>query len=193
MSAGPNVVPNFRALALQGIQLPAAARDPRYHGTMSLRDDAGNYFMELQDRIAESLSRIDGQSFREDLWQRKGGGGGRTRVLENGHVFEKGGVNFSRVYGNLSEEFADEIPLGEGTDFFATGLSLVIHPRNPMIPIVHANFRYLEKGDAAWFGGGADLTPCYPDPADCTHFHQTLEKGMRRPRCRLLSTFQEVV
>ena len=160
---------------------------------MSLRDDAGNYFMELQDRIAESLSRIDGQSFREDLWQRKGGGGGRTRVLENGHVFEKGGVNFSRVYGNLSEEFADEIPLGEGTDFFATGLSLVIHPRNPMIPIVHANFRYLEKGDAAWFGGGADLTPCYPDPGRLHALPPDIEKGMRRPRCRLLSTFQEVV
>ncbi len=133
--------------------------------------------MELQDRITETLSRIDGQPFREDLWERDGGGGGRTRVLEEGQVFEKGGVSFSRVHGNLPEEFADEIPLGEGTEFFAAGLSLVIHPRNPRVPIVHANFRYLEKGDAAWFGGGTDLTPCYPDPADCKHFHETLKSA----------------
>ena len=144
---------------------------------MLIRDAAADYFMELQDRITENLSTIDGQAFREDVWERDGGGGGRTRVLEEGLVFEKGGVNFSRVHGNLPEEFADEIPLGEGTEFFAAGLSLVIHPRNPMVPIVHANFRYLEKGDASWFGGGADLTPSYPDAADCTHFHQTLKSA----------------
>ena len=147
---------------------------------MSLRDDAPNYFMALQDRITETLSEIDGQPFREDLWEREGGGGGRTRVLEGGDVFEKGGVNFSRVHGSLPEEFADEIPLGEGTDFFAAGLSLVIHPRNPMVPITHANFRYLEKGDAAWFGGGADLTPCYPNPEDCAHFHETLKSACEK-------------
>ncbi len=144
---------------------------------MSLRDDAADYFRQLQDRITETLSGIDGQHFREDLWDREGGGGGRTRILEEGRVFEKGGVNFSRVHGNLPEEFADEIPLGSGTNFFATGVSVVMHPRNPMVPIVHANFRYLEKGDAAWFGGGADLTPCYPNAEDCTHFHRTLKSA----------------
>jgi coproporphyrinogen III oxidase len=96
-------------------------------------------------------------------------------VIEGGAVFEKGGVNFSHVHGNLPEEFAHEIPLGTGTEFFATGVSLVLHPRNPMVPIVHMNFRYLEKGEAAWFGGGADLTPIYPYAEDVVHFHQTLK------------------
>ena len=142
---------------------------------MSLRTDASAYFMELQDRITDSLSELDGHTFTEDVWERDGGGGGRTRVLEGGEIFEKGGVNFSRVYGTLPEEFADEIPLGDGNEFFAAGISLVIHPRNPMVPITHANFRYLEKGQAAWFGGGADLTPSYPEAEDCVHFHRTLK------------------
>ena len=147
----------------------------RYDFKMAMRDEAEAYFKSLQDRITESLSALEGEPFREDLWDREGGGGGRTRVIENGSIIEKGGVNFSRVYGNLPEEFADQIPMGSGTEFFATGISLVIHPRNPKAPIVHANFRYLEKGDARWFGGGADLTPCYPYAEDATHFHQTLK------------------
>ncbi len=149
----------------------------RYHLEMELRDHAADYFMSLQDQITDALSATDGQPFREDLWERQGGGGGRTRVLEGGSVFEKGGVNFSRVHGNLPEEFADEIPLGSGTDCFATGISLVIHPRNPYVPIVHANFRYLEKGDVAWFGGGADLTPCYPREEDAHSFHRTFKEA----------------
>ena len=142
---------------------------------MALRDEARDYFKDLQDRITEALSELDGTAFREDLWDREGGGGGRTRVLEGGNVFEKGGVNFSDVHGELPEEFADEIPVGSGTEFFATGLSLVIHPFNPKVPIVHANFRYLEKGDGSWFGGGTDLTPCYPYADDGAHFHGTLK------------------
>ena len=142
---------------------------------MSMRDEAASYFEALQDRITSALSGIDGLPFREDLWEREGGGGGRTRVIEGGDVFEKGGVNFSRVHGKLPEEFADEIPLGSGREFFATGISLVVHPRNPNVPIAHMNFRYLEKGDAAWFGGGADLTPIYPYPEDAAHFHRTLK------------------
>jgi coproporphyrinogen III oxidase len=141
---------------------------------MSLREDAADYFLGLQDRITEALAGIDGRAFREDGWEREGGGGGRTRVIENGNVFEKGGVNFSRVHGALPEEFAGEIPLGVGTEFFATGISLVLHPRSPRVPIVHMNLRYLEKGDAQWFGGGADLTPIYPVPEDVVHFHRTL-------------------
>jgi coproporphyrinogen III oxidase len=98
-------------------------------------------------------------------------------VLEEGLVFEKAGVNFSAVHGNLPEQFASKIPLGTGTEFFATGISLVFHPRSPMVPAVHANFRYFEKGDAAWFGGGTDLTPCYPYPEDAAHFHRTLKQA----------------
>jgi coproporphyrinogen III oxidase len=146
-------------------------------GPMELRDAAAQFFMTLQDRITDALTEVDPVGFREDLWERKGGGGGRTRVIENGNVFEKGGVNFSNVHGDLPEEFASEIPMGTGTRFFATGISLVLHPRNPFAPITHANFRYLEKGDAAWFGGGADLTPIYPYPEDAVHFHRTLKEA----------------
>jgi coproporphyrinogen III oxidase len=123
---------------------------------------------------------MDGTAFREDLWSREGGGGGRTRVLEGGALFEKAGVNFSEVAGNLPEEFAAKIPRGTGTAFFATGVSLVLHPENPMAPTVHANFRYLEKGDAAWFGGGMDLTPYYPRLEDAQHFHRTIKAACDR-------------
>src|SRR5580658_8705412 len=127
---------------------------------MTWREQTQEYFKTLQDRISQAIEELDGHQFREDNWSRAGGGGGRTRVLEEGAVFEKAGVNFSCVQGNLPAEFAEKIPRGSGTAFFATGISLVFHPRSPMVPAVHANFRYLEKGDAAWFGGGMDLTPC---------------------------------
>jgi coproporphyrinogen III oxidase len=133
---------------------------------------AAAFFQDLQDRITAALEEIDGRSrFREDSWQRPGGGGGRTRVLADGGVFEKGGVNFSEVRGEMSEDFARQVP-GEGRHFTATGLSLVLHPRSPMVPTVHANFRYLTKGDKWWFGGGADLTPYYPHREDVIHFHR---------------------
>ena len=147
---------------------------------MTLRAAATEYFRTLQESITEALSGVDGTGFREDSWERDGGGGGRTRIVENGAIFEKGGVNFSEVHGNLPEELAGEIPRGSGTEFFATGISLVIHPRSPRVPIVHANFRYLEKGDAQWFGGGADLTPSYPYDQDCVHFHRTLKDACDR-------------
>jgi coproporphyrinogen III oxidase len=131
------------------------------------------YFRDLQDRICAGLTQADGKAtFREDAWQRPGGGGGRTRVLIDGGVFEKAGVNFSEVFGQMTPEFAKQIP-GEGLDFSATGVSLVLHPRNPKVPTVHANFRYLIKGDKSWFGGGADLTPYYGYREDVIHFHKT--------------------
>jgi coproporphyrinogen III oxidase len=139
-----------------------------------------SYFKNLQDRISNAVEQFDGTRFREDAWSREGGGGGRTRILENGAVFEKAGVNFSSVHGNLPEAFAAKIPMGSGTEFFATGVSLVFHPQNPMVPAVHANFRYLEKGDAAWFGGGLDLTPCYPYAEDAQHFHGTIKAACDR-------------
>jgi coproporphyrinogen III oxidase len=146
----------------------------------SWRGKTESYFKQLQDGITRAVEDLDGNAFREDAWEREGGGGGRTRVLEQGAVFEKAGVNFSSVYGNLPEEFAAKIPIGSGTEFFATGISLVFHPRSPMVPAVHANFRYLEKGDAQWFGGGTDLTPCYPYAEDAVHFHRTLKRSCDR-------------
>ncbi len=144
-----------------------------------LKQQAPKFFSSLQDTICQGLEACDGQArFREDLWHREGGGGGRTRVMENGAIFEKAGVNFSAVEGTLPEEFAKKLGGGgAGREFFATGVSLVLHPHNPYIPTVHANFRFLEKGGGAWFGGGADLTPIYPFREDVVHFHSTLKQA----------------
>ena len=147
----------------------------------ALRDRARDFFAALQDKICASIERIDGKAtFREDLWQREGGGGGRTRVIEEGALFEKAGVNFSEVHGQLDESFANRLPIGEGTQFVACGISLVLHPLNPFVPTVHANFRYLERGSSGWFGGGTDLTPYYPYVEDAVHFHQTLKQACDR-------------
>lgn len=133
-------------------------------------------FQHLQDQVCAALEMLDGRaSFREDTWQRGGGGGGRTRILTNGAVFEKAGVNFSEVWGEMAQEFAAQIP-GDGPGFTATGISLVLHPRSPLVPTVHANFRYLTKGTKWWFGGGADLTPYYPFREDVIHFHRVWKR-----------------
>jgi len=140
------------------------------------------YFQQLQDQVCAAVEKVDGRAlFREDAWQRAEGGGGRTRVLTDGAVFEKAGVNFSEVWGELAPEFAAQIP-GEGRGFTATGISLVLHPRSPLIPTVHANFRYLTKGTKWWFGGGADLTPYYPYREDVIHFHRTWREVCHRHR-----------
>jgi coproporphyrinogen III oxidase len=137
------------------------------------------YIQNLQDQICKGLEDVDGTTkFREDLWERPEGGGGRTRVIENGAVFEKGGVNISAVHGKLPEAMQKMFNVGEA-DFFACGLSLVLHPKNPMVPTVHANWRYFEMYDdngnviQQWFGGGQDLTPYYLFEEDAIHFHQT--------------------
>ena len=141
-----------------------------------MKSNAQEFFAYLQDKICGAIEEADGGArFMEDNWRREGGGGGRTRVMEEGALFEKAGVNFSAVEGVLPEEFARKIELGEGREFFATGVSLVLHPRNPYVPTVHANFRYLEKGDASWFGGGSDLTPYYPFREDARHFHSAFK------------------
>ena len=135
---------------------------------------AGDFFRQLQLEICSALEALDGSAaFAEDAWERDGGGGGRTRVMTGGAVFEKAGVNWSSVMGVLPEDFAEHLPAG-GREFRATGVSLVLHPKSPMVPTTHANFRYLEKGDKAWFGGGADLTPYYLVRDDAVHFHRTL-------------------
>ncbi len=153
-----------------------------------LKNRASQFVAALQDKICAALEDVDGTKFREDLWQREGGGGGRTRVMEGGGVFEKAGVNWSAVHGELPEILAQQMAaqltskLGKteagviaGREFFATGVSLVLHPHNPYVPTVHANFRYFEQGDLQWFGGGADITPYYSAREDITHFHRTLK------------------
>ncbi|MHC4957867.1 MAG: oxygen-dependent coproporphyrinogen oxidase [Planctomycetota bacterium] len=142
------------------------------------RDDVAAFMRELQDGICAGLEGIETARFHEDNWSRDGGGGGRTRVLRDGSVIEKGGVNFSEVHGEFSEDFAKQVP-GSGTAFFATGVSLVLHPENPHVPTVHANFRYIEHGDKSWFGGGADLTPYYFVEEDKRHFHGVWEEVCR--------------
>jgi coproporphyrinogen III oxidase len=145
-----------------------------------LTQRAASYFRDLQDRICAELEKLDGAArFREDAWDRAGGGGGRTRVLDGGNLFEKAGVNFSEVFGEVPAAMAAQVK-GEGDRFHATGTSLVLHPRNPHVPIVHANFRFLRRGAAAWFGGGADLTPAYPRTEDVVHFHRTLKEACDR-------------
>src|SRR5271165_5262562 len=145
-----------------------------------MRRRSTDYFRTLQDRICAALEALDGPGrFLEDVWQREGGGGGRTRVLVDGGIFEKAGVNFSDVFGQFAPDFAQHIP-GEGSDFTACGLSLVLHPRNPFVPTVHANLRFLTKGQRQWFGGGADLTPYYPYREDVIHFHRVLRDACMR-------------
>lgn len=144
-----------------------------------MKDKFYAYIQQLQDSITARLEAVDGKAkFREDLWERPEGGGGRTRVIENGNVFEKGGVNISAVHGPLPKAMQAYFNVGD-VDFFACGLSLVIHPKNPFVPTVHANWRYFEMYDKegnvvdSWFGGGQDLTPYYLFDEDAVHFHQT--------------------
>ena len=137
-----------------------------------------------QDEICEAFAEVDGEAFRTDEWEREGGGGGRSRVLQDGNVFEKAGVNVSVVEGELSEQAARQMGGGthiEDLSFWAAGISLVMHPHNPMAPTFHANYRYFERGEGDeegswWFGGGADLTPAYLFEEDARHFHTTLRE-----------------
>jgi coproporphyrinogen III oxidase len=138
----------------------------------------------LQEEICGALERIDGRArFGTDTWQRTAGGGGTSRILQDGCAFEKAGVNVAEVHGTLSAEDlrvalgGDAVPGQQQAGFYATGLSLVVHPRNPMVPTAHANYRYfeLQRSGAAeswWFGGGADLTPSYLFDEDAAHFHR---------------------
>ncbi len=143
-----------------------------------------SYIRQLQDTICHALEQVDGKGgFVEDKWEREGGGGGRTRVIANGNVFEKGGVNTSVVHGKVTDAMRNQLKI-DGDTWFACGLSLVIHPLNPFVPTTHANWRYFELYDAngniidRWFGGGADLTPYYLFEEDARHFHHTLHNAI---------------
>ncbi len=142
-----------------------------------------SYILNLQDEITSTLASLDGKAqFQEDNWKRPEGGGGRTRVIENGNIFEKGGVNTSQVHGELPEAMQKYFGV-EDANFFACGLSLVLHPKSPMVPTVHANWRYFEMynkdGEVVdqWFGGGQDLTPYYLFDEDAIHFHTVCKKA----------------
>jgi coproporphyrinogen III oxidase len=143
------------------------------------KEDWISYIHQLQDDICTALETADGKAtFFEDKWERAGGGGGRTRVIANGNVFEKGGVNTSVVFGEVTEPMRKQLNIA-GDKWFACGLSLVLHPVNPFVPTVHCNYRMFELYDAddvltsRWFGGGTDLTPYYLIEEDAVHFHQT--------------------
>lgn len=139
------------------------------------KKDITDFFKSLQDDICRQLEGADGiGKFQQDLWEREGGGGGRSRVIE-GQYIEKGGVNFSAVHGNLPEKISSALKITAG-DFFATGVSIVLHPRNPHVPIIHMNVRYFEMSNGNWwFGGGIDVTPHYVVKEDAQFFHQYLK------------------
>jgi coproporphyrinogen III oxidase len=134
-------------------------------------------FRALQVRICAALSAEDGKAFRTDPWERPEGGGGIARVIEGGGVFEKAAVMFSAITGKDLPAFVlrENPAVAPGTPYFASGVSLICHPRNPHVPTVHFNVRYFEAGPVYWFGGGMDLTPYYPVREDCIHFHRAIK------------------
>ena len=138
-----------------------------------------DYFTQLQARIVAALEALEGAGFRTDRWQRPEGGGGVTRVIEDGRVFERGGVNFSRVQGSrLPPSATAARPQLAGQAYDAMGVSLVLHPRNPYCPTVHMNVRFFSAASAWWFGGGMDLTPYYGFEEDARHFHATCKEAL---------------
>ncbi len=162
-----------------------------------MKDKFYAYIQQLQDTITAKLEEVDGKAtFQEDIWKRPEGGGGRTRVIENGAVFEKGGVNISGVHGELPDSMKAYFKVKEG-NFFACGLSLVLHPKNPMVPTVHANWRYFELYDEQgeivdqWFGGGQDLTPYYLFDEDAVHFHQVCKTACDKHQPTFYDTYKK--
>ncbi len=143
---------------------------------MEFKEEVKKEFRGFQKIICADLEELDGKSiFIEDFWQRPGGGGGFSRTIIKGKVFEKGGVNFSAVHGKTPPKIIKALKLKQ-SDFFATGLSIVLHPENPMIPIIHCNVRFFQMDNGiSWFGGGIDLTPHYIDKAQAKFFHQKLK------------------
>jgi coproporphyrinogen III oxidase len=144
---------------------------------MIRKDSIASAYKNIQDEICASLEAADGIGrFEEELWQREGGGGGRTRILQKGAVIERGGVNFSAVHGKLPETMKKTLGVSED-EFFATGVSIVLHPLNPWVPIIHMNIRYFEmNNEVRWFGGGIDLTPHYIIDGDAHFFHEELKR-----------------
>jgi coproporphyrinogen III oxidase len=164
---------------------------------MSVKDEWISYIENLQNRICTELESCDGKAkFIEDKWQRNEGGGGKTRVIADGDVFEKGGVNTSVVFGNVSDAMRNQLKI-DGEEWFACGLSLVLHPLNPFVPTVHCNYRMFELYDKnevvtdRWFGGGTDLTPYYLFEEDAKYFHQTYKDACDQFDPLFYSAFKE--
>jgi len=146
--------------------VPTSPADPE-----RLRAELARVAAALQDELCAAIERLDGAArFTTDRWERPGGGGGVSRVLQDGAVVEKAGVNVSDVHGALPAR-----PGVDGGTFGAAGLSIVVHPRSPLVPTAHANVRFVARGGAGGFGGGADLTPCYLFDEDCAEFHRALK------------------
>jgi len=162
---------------LTNSQTSTFTESPNFPVASSNKIRVRQFMQSLQDEISQALEQLDGVGkFREDSWVREEGGGGRSRVLTDGHIFEQAGVNFSEVWGSgLPHSILAQRPEANGYGFYATGTSLVLHPRNPYVPTVHLNYRYFEAGPVWWFGGGADMTPYYPFAEDAIHFHKTLK------------------
>jgi len=142
------------------------------------REEVTAFFQQLQADICQALEKADGKAtFQTDAWQREGGGGGVSRILQAGNVIEKGGVNFSAVWGEMPDALRHSNAEFQASEFYATGVSIVLHPHNPFVPIIHMNVRYFETegGKQAWFGGGIDLTPHYVAHEDACFFHQALK------------------
>lgn len=171
---------------------------------MLTKEEITEWFKLLQDSICGALEKEDSiGKFKEECWTREEGGGGRTRIMENGDVIEKGGVNFSAVHGELSPTIFSDIlqtsnqsqtPNSElkAPQFYATGVSIVIHPKNPMVPIIHMNVRYFEMSNGKWwFGGGIDLTPHYIDEQDAAFFHNALKMACDKHNPDYYSTFKK--
>ncbi len=156
------------------------------------KQQVGDFLRQLQDQICAGLEAMDGLGkFQEDAWERPEGGGGRSRVMQAGAILEQGGVGFSEIWGDhLPPSILQQRPEAEGHRFYATGTSMVLHPRSPYIPTVHLNYRYFEAGPVWWFGGGADLTPYYPFAEDAAHFHRTLKQACDRNHPEYYPTFK---
>lgn len=164
---------------LTNSQTPTLPADSSQTLPIDAKTRVSQFMQQLQDQITQKLAELDGVgTFHEDAWERPEGGGGRSRVMRDGAIFEQGGVNFSEVWGSqLPPSIIAQRPEAAGHGFYATGTSMVLHPRNPHVPTVHLNYRYFEAGPVWWFGGGADLTPYYPFAEDAAHFHKTFKQA----------------
>jgi coproporphyrinogen III oxidase len=160
---------------------------------MITKDEIRDWFLTLQSDICRQLEQADGQgTFSSDTWERSGGGGGITRVLVNGKIIEKGGVNFSAVWGKTPQPVLQSLKISGTPNFFATGVSIVLHPHNPMVPIIHMNVRYFEMSHGDWwFGGGIDLTPHYFDVGDASYFHRQLKSVCDRHHATYYPEFKK--
>ncbi|HUH18588.1 oxygen-dependent coproporphyrinogen oxidase [Albibacterium sp.] len=143
---------------------------------MDFKEKVAESYRQIQDQICNGLEKVDGLGkFEEEIWEREGGGGGRTRIMQGGDVIDRGGVNFSAVHGKLPDQIKNSFGVDED-EFFATGVSIVIHPINPWVPIIHMNIRYFELNEKVrWFGGGIDVTPHYVIKDDAQFFHSYLK------------------